>query len=600
MSVELKAKLLTSVVFLAVAVGTGSAKADDTAAEIRLLKAKLHQLEQRIDVESRKRKETDAVVRTATAPGGPYVKGPLPVVTACPSNVFCYKGITITPGGYVELAGIYRDHNMASDLSTPWNSIPLRNNRVGRTDETRFTARGSRFSLLVQGNVDPVTHLTGYGEIDFQGAAQTANSNNTNSYNPRLRHAFGVIDRDDFGLHVVAGQTWSLATMFNQGLTVRKEQIPVVIDQGYLPGFTFTRQPQIRIVKDFGPAFAVGVSAENPATTFAGTAPGNVGLQATATGGFSNSNPATAGFSSFNSANTLSLNHVPDFVAKAAWDPKFADRTFHVEGYGIYRDFYDRFGGDNHDVSGGGFGGSVLIPIIPKTLDVQFSGLTGSGIGRYGASSLPDVTYTPTGRLKTIDETQLLAGVILHATPKLDLYAYAGQEEASRNYTPGTVGGTIYGYGNPLLNNAGCNVEGSTVCAGNTRLLRSVTAGLSDIVYSGAYGKLQAGATVFLHPALRLLGRGRGSPCGREYRPDEPALLSVLTDRNSGSAQEAGPSLTAGIAGCELCASPPGHAGRSTSASSGTRPPSACSGCTPPRGTAAPHARRRPPLPCAG
>jgi uncharacterized protein YukE len=39
------------------------------------------------------------------------------------------------------------------------------------------------------------TRVAGYGEIDFEGAAQTANSVATNSFNPRMRQLSLALDR---------------------------------------------------------------------------------------------------------------------------------------------------------------------------------------------------------------------------------------------------------------------------------------------------------------------------------------------------------------------------------------------------------------------
>ena len=131
--------------------------------------------------------------------------------------------------------------------------------RTGATDEFRLSARQSRASLLAKGDVDPVTHLAGYIEVDFLGAAQTANSNESNSYKPRIRHVYATFDQDDWGAHVLAGQTWSLITMNTKGIIPRQEDIPLTIDAQYVPGFIWARQPQLRFVKDFGkssgPAF---------------------------------------------------------------------------------------------------------------------------------------------------------------------------------------------------------------------------------------------------------------------------------------------------------------------------------------------------------
>ena len=49
------------------------------------------------------------------------------------------------------------------------------------------------------------------------------------------------------------------------GITPRKENIPLTIDANYVVGFDYTRNWQLRMVKDFGPAFSLGVSVEAPA-----------------------------------------------------------------------------------------------------------------------------------------------------------------------------------------------------------------------------------------------------------------------------------------------------------------------------------------------
>jgi hypothetical protein len=89
------------------------------------------------------------------------------------------------------------------------------------TDEFRFSARRSRLSFLTLGDVNPATHLSGFGEFDFLGAAQTANSNESNSFNPRIRQLYMTVDQDDFGAHLLAGQAWTLATMNLVGIVPR-------------------------------------------------------------------------------------------------------------------------------------------------------------------------------------------------------------------------------------------------------------------------------------------------------------------------------------------------------------------------------------------
>ncbi len=511
------------------AFGAGGARADEsTAAEIALLKAQLRRLEAKVDSQDRERKqaakaaaasrsgtaatERGTVVAAKAVGNQNYGDGPTPLFVACPEKSLCYKGLTFTPGGFVALETVTRQHNLSADVDSPFGAIPFRQSRSGRLGEFRFSARQSRISGLVEGNPDPFTHISAYGEFDFLGAAQTANSNESNSYNPRIRHLYAAVDRSDYGLHFLAGQTWSLATMFTHGLDVRKENIPLTIDAQYVPGFVWDRQPQVRLVKDISPILAVGISAENPQTTESGALPSTFTYNQAATGG-----------GLFNSANSLSLNHAPDIIGKVAYDPTVDGHNVHVEGFGVGRDFYSRYNGQNKDVIGGGGGGSVLVDVLPKMLSVQFSGAVGAGLGRYGTAQLPDITVSSTGQAKPLSETMMLAGATLHATPSLDFYAYAGLEQEARS-AQGTAGGVNYGYGNALNSNAGCDIEGSAAtCTGNNRLVRQITAGTWDTFYSGAYGMLRGGLQYSFTQRFAFSAIQGGAP-----HADESAVLTSI------------------------------------------------------------------------
>jgi hypothetical protein len=345
--------------------------------------------------------------------------------------------------------------------------------------------------------------LAAYYELDFLGGAQTANQNESNSFNPRTRNVYMTIDWDKPGLHMLAGQNWSLLTLNSVGITPRTELTPPQIDAQYIPGFTWARQTQLRLVKDWGKVWWAGISLENPQTTFY-TGPNAAKAPVVPTYNIN------AG-SGYDSANTLSLNHIPDVVLKVAADPGFG----HYELVGLGRAFYDRYSQKGHDVYGGGIGAAMVLPLMPKTLDFQLSGLTGKGVGRYGSTQLADVTFKPEGDLAPIKETMLLAGLTWHADPSLDVYGFAGsewQEKRAFDYN-----GVPFGYGNPLYVNSGCNMESSksTLCVGNTEQITQGTLGLWWKFYQGQFGKAQFGAQYSYTEREAFRGVG-GSPTARE------------------------------------------------------------------------------------
>jgi hypothetical protein len=413
-------------------------------------------------------------------PPAPAAPPPPPAVAEAKRGGFLGSGIDLTIGGYIEAASIYRTRNETADISSNFNTaIPFPNSPNYHLSELRFSAHQTRLSLSGQGKVDPDTALAGFIETDFQSASTTANSIESNSYNPRLRHAYATLDRSDLGLHLLGGHTWSLLTLFQHDMTPRQENIPLVIDGQYVAGFTWTRNPQFRVVQDLDKSVSVGLSLESPqALIFNGP---NAPLVPTTV-----SNP---GGMLLNPLAQYSTDIAPDMVAKIAFEPGWG----HYELYGIGRLFRSRAAFANRTIWGGGGGAGAILPLFPKQLDLQADFLYGDGIGRYGTSQLPDVAIKPTGILAPVPELQALVGLVGHPTDALDLYVYSGLEQAGQ--TSFTVNGTLpFGYGNPLYNNGGCLHEGSTVCAQNTSRVWQVSGGAWYSLYKGSYGTLRIGA----------------------------------------------------------------------------------------------------------
>lgn len=482
-----------------------------------------------------------------------------------------FKGVTITPGGYLATETIYHSHALISDVNTPFTTIPYPGNSLAKVSDINFTGRPSRTSLLVEGKLEHVK-LSGYYEADFLGVGTASNSRQSNSYVLRQRLAFAQAVFDS-GWAVAGGQMWSLATENKKGLQNRQENLTMQIDPGYVVGFTWQRAYGLRVSKSLTEKFALGVAIEGPQTTFGGR-------------GFSTFTPATgnpsqnffinapgAGGGLFNAFDAVGYtpNKAPDLIFKAALDPGWG----HYELFGIVSAFRNRVypcavvsadaagvvtaangstttftgapltcaaaptasaptaaGAFNDSRTGGGGGASLNVPLFSKKVDFGIKAVVGDGIGRFGAAQLADATVRPDGTLAPIRGEQALARVEYHATPKLDIYLYGGNEYAWRaaytgyqsvkittalisnpNGTPGapvltnttvarsTAG--IGGYGSPFANNSGCSTETSPTgtsapgtggtCAGDIRNIMQFTLGFWHKFYQGPKGGVRWG-----------------------------------------------------------------------------------------------------------
>ena len=242
-------------------------------------------------------------------------------------TVINYKGITLTPGGFLEATGIYRTHNENSSVSsaTAVANTPLAGQANTHLSEFRGDARQSRLTLLGEGKVNDMK-LSGYYEVDFLGAAPTANQVESNSFNLRQRQLWGQVDFDN-GLTLSAGQAFSLITTTRKGQALRAEFLPQTIDAQYNVGYNWARQLVARVTKNFNNKVWLALSVENPETNLAPgapVAPGATALNPNITVLGLNTSPnatSPSGLLVLNNtpgANGVSTNLAPDLLAKAA------------------------------------------------------------------------------------------------------------------------------------------------------------------------------------------------------------------------------------------------------------------------------------------
>ncbi|MBT9331579.1 hypothetical protein [Paracidobacterium acidisoli] len=436
-------------------------------------------------------------------------------------DVLHFRGVDLTPGGFVAGETVNRQRGTGSDVNTPFSSIPFGGQTAGVLSEFNASGRQSRISLLAEGRLPSAT-LRGYYESDFLSAGTTSNDNQSNSYTMRIRQAWAQAALQS-GWTLTAGQMWSLATEYKSGLSNRAEAIPLTIDAQYNAGFTWERQYGFRAVKSIGSRFWIGGALEEAQTL-------NVGGHNLPTIAYQQ---AGNGSGLYNPSANYSFNYAPDLIAKVAYEPGFG----HFEVFGIGRFFRDRvfpngpapagasqpsttsaLGAFTSKTEGGGVGANARVSLFSKTLDLGAHVLAGNGIGRYSTSTLPDATAHEDGSLELLPGGSALGSLEWHAAPRFDFYSYYGGEYVRRAYYPSgyfvtTAGPTdgqpiLEGYGAPnnivsgcytevlpvSSSNGGGNVPGAaSSCNADNRNIQEATAGYWFRLYRGAHGTFQQG-----------------------------------------------------------------------------------------------------------
>ncbi len=420
-----------------------------------------------------------------------------------------FKGVTLTPGGFLAGETVYRNRALGSDINTPFNSVNPPGAGQNALSEFYGSGRQSRISMLAESKIS-AAKLSGYYEADFLSAGATSSNTQSNSYTLRQRQVWGKAALDN-GWSFTGGQMWSLVTETKKGVDNRTEATPLTIDPAYNVGFSWARQWGFRVAKNFNDHFWLAASLENPQTVFAAT--GNAANFAFGSAG------TTGGL--YNSGSNYSFIAMPDIIIQAAFEPGFG----HDEVFAIGSRFRDRVypcveptqnpslcgtsastvGAYNDTKDAGGVGANARFTFF-KQLDFGLHALYGTGIGRYGASGLPDATVNPNGTLAPLRSYQGLATLEWHK-PRFDLYLNGGEEYVGRHYSQDVFGnGNWVGYGSPFFSDSTCYTEpapssgtgygfgslGSN-CTANTQYTLEGTFGFWLRLYHGDKGRLQLG-----------------------------------------------------------------------------------------------------------
>lgn len=523
---------------------------DALQAQVRALKSELRHQAQETKVQKVKIKAVEA----QQAATGPVVKGPYEPPLFADKQIHLGP-VTLTPGGFIEGAGVWRQHSEQADIASTFGpaqgGMPFPNNPLYYMTESRFSARQTRPSLLAQAEIGPGMIVSGYLEFDFLGATEVSNGIESNSYSPRMRNMYVSLDWKDPGVHVLAGQAWTLLMLQGKGLDPRNIVTAPFIDADFIPGQLWERGAQVRFVKDLGP-FTAGISFENPQNYYnfcpgaSGTVPTTVGVAATNTTGFGplgngvNVYCQSTGGQFMGNLNNYSFNRIPDIVGKLAWDGNLGgDHPVHAELMGYYTDLYDQIsyggvtlangtqagyvGGHTANTTGWGIGGGLVATLIPKWLDTEQQVFAGRGIGRMGTSLLPSDTFNANGSISPIPEIMYLGSLTAHVTPWLDVWAGGGFEHQWADYFQYSPTG-FFGVGAPNALNAGCYTEGGP-CAANTQTVWQVTGGFWDKIYSGAAGTVRWGMQYSYTQRILFPGVGLG---GAAPKTSDNMVLTAL------------------------------------------------------------------------
>lgn len=341
--------------------------------QVRLLTERMQALETKLAEKERSdtpkqsgaaKKEMSAAIAAVPEP---------PKIAAKPVEAGAIKGSFKLPGtdtslalgGYAKLDAIYNSQSTGgsggSNQGDQWllpSSIPVDDSQ-SEANQITFHARQSRFWLKSY-TPTRLGDLNTYLEMDFFAFQSPGDERVSNSYTPRMRHAFGQLG------NFLAGQTW---TTFMDA-----QALPELNDFGGPVGRIFVRQPQIRWTQPFtigAQPFEWAVAVESPETTLTDTQGNRV---------------------------TPDDDRYPDAVARISMSRSWGGVMMAAMGRQIRSDMQNQ-----DSVLGGALNVSGKINTFGRD-DARFMLAYGNALGRYSSSNLfNDAAIDASGKIHLFD-----------------------------------------------------------------------------------------------------------------------------------------------------------------------------------------------------
>jgi hypothetical protein len=354
----------------AAAMGQAAAQDRDLEERVDALEAKLDRILERLDSpqhtltveETAEVREAVKLVRTSLPQETGFGEVAPEVLLAERQEGFRSGSTDVLFGGYVKVdasvteftGGEVPSNALARDFYIP-SLVPV--GGEGSDPVFDFNPRETRFFFGMKSNVNG-REIGGKIEFDFLVTNQPfENERVSNSYLPRMRHAFLTID------NWLIGQTWSTF----QDVVALPDNLDFI---GPAEGTVFNRQPMIRYTRG-----GLQVALEQPET-----------LVTTATGG---------------RATLEGQDKLPDLVLRYNAKGDYG----HLTLASIVRQLRatdELTGADEDTALGWGISGSGLLKLTDSD-ELRFMATYGDGVGRYvGVNTVNDAAVDPEGNLQTI------------------------------------------------------------------------------------------------------------------------------------------------------------------------------------------------------